>query len=83
MGGEMRNGWGMAEWIRLMVLVGLIALITAGPASGDVWAVVAAAAGQALVQVLAPPLTARPLPPAVRDRAPGPQDGPAPTEGTP
>ncbi|MGR4880228.1 hypothetical protein ACIPUC_12425 [Streptomyces sp. LARHCF249] len=77
MGGEMRNGWGMAEWIRLVVLVGLIALITAGPAPGDLWSVAAGAAGELLVQVVARSRTGRgPLPPVLHDRTPGTGPGP-------
>lgn len=82
MGGEMRNGWGMAEWIRLMVLVGLVVLITAGPASGDLWSVAAGAAGELLVQVASHSSTGRrPLPPVVQDPTPGAGPGTRPTEG--
>lgn len=77
MDGEKRNTWGLAEWIRLMVLVGLIALIAAGPASGDLWSVVAAAAGEILVQLLVHSNTGRPLPPVARDRTPERKDRPA------
>ncbi|MFG2873710.1 hypothetical protein ACGFYU_01545 [Streptomyces sp. NPDC048337] len=59
MNGEKRNGWGVTEWIRLMVLVGLFALIAAGPPPGDGWSVAAAAAGEALVQLLAQSYTDR------------------------
>ncbi|MGP3683582.1 hypothetical protein ACTVZO_02540 [Streptomyces sp. IBSNAI002] len=60
MNGEKRNGWGTAEWIRLLVLVGLVALISAGPASGELWSVVAAAAGELVVQLLTRPREDRP-----------------------
>ncbi|MFD4247957.1 hypothetical protein ACFWP3_41240 [Streptomyces sp. NPDC058525] len=68
MNGEMRNGWGAAECIRLLVLVGLVALIAAGPAPGELWSVVAAAAGEVAAQLLTRPRTGRPLPPPAGDR---------------